>query len=73
MIKYLKVVPRVIFSALELQCLYCTENSKAFRTIYRLFNEHLSTYGPNDTKPFDERKINNLKTYCLHKNPNPIH
>ena len=71
MIAHLNTTPRVIFTALEIQCFYCTEKSKVFRLITRLFREHLATYGPNEEKPFDESKIERLKKHCI-KNPSAL-
>ena len=57
-------VPKIVFTALELQCYYCTRHSKTVRVIENIFIHYLASLGPNDKRPFDERKIRILKQVC---------
>ena len=57
-------VPKIVFTALEFQCYYIKRSSQTAQIIENFFVDYLASLGPNDEKPYDERKIRILKQVC---------
>ena len=57
-------VPKIVFTALEFQCYYIKRSSETAQIIENFFVDYLASLGPNEEKPYDERKIRILKLVC---------
>ena len=61
-------IPNIIFTAMELQCFYCTTRCKTFREIKRIFTKYLNEYKGEGAIPFSNEKIKKLEKSCRSQN-----
>ena len=61
-------IPNIMFTAMELQCFYCTTKCKTFKTIEQIFTNYLNDYKGEETIPFNKDKIKKLGKACRSQN-----
>ena len=57
-------IPNILFTAMELQCFYCTTRCKTFRMIKGIFTDYLNEYKGDEAIPFNANKIEKLVKAC---------
>ena len=61
-------IPNIIFTAMELQCFYCTTRCKTFKEIKGIFTDYLNQYQGDEPIPFNDNKIQKLEKACRSQN-----
>ena len=61
-------IPNILFTAMELQCYYCTSRCKTFKSIKKIFSDYLNEYEGEEEIPFNNNKIEKLGKACRSQN-----
>ena len=57
-------IPRIIFTTMQLQCIYCTSTCKTVKEIKKLFHEYLEKHENKDEVPYKKEEIDTLDSTC---------